>query len=301
MDLMDVQLPGERESRLFEDIGDESNYLESPGMRTPLIDGDGSFENDEAFQVEEFEQGNESDLDRDLSMPLTWRGKILRYFGRRMGSESINVTSSIDKSISVSVIFLRDCENSRPCSLSSRIDTITPLQLRIFRFRVSLIWQCILHIAISSLFAVSCFDGEQENGNDSDDPTIGKDRSNADEKDSTQFMFTLFSVIIICTDVAMRTLYDVSMDNNEEQLETSTLDTSTHNQYIFGRKIRARWWKLPVLLISLGIVLETYAKRICANKLFVWMGVFKPVIFFYVSSKARDGEWQDSRVLVGIT
>jgi hypothetical protein len=67
--------------------------------------------------------------------------------------------------------------------------------------------------------------------------------------------------------------------------------THTHTHYNpRGTNNRARHWKLPLVWMLLGVTLETWMKLIVYKKKFVWTGCFKPIVFFYASSKARDGE-----------
>jgi hypothetical protein len=83
-------------------------------------------------------------------------------------------------------------------------------------------------------------------------------------------------------------------DNNHDDSSTFHDDVSQqlNDQYNIPkrRKRGARHWKMPLLWMLLVLTLETWMKMMVPRKTFVWTGCFKPIVFFYASSKARDGE-----------
>jgi hypothetical protein len=170
--------------------------------------------------------------------------------------------------VSISAIFLRDYENSRPCSLPSNIGSIKPLQLRIHHIRYCYIWQSVIYIATGCLFLSSSFDGFESGG---------KGRHE-------QFMLTIFSVAVFTLDVIMRTIHD------DRDHGVGAGATTNH-----ARKTRAQKWKLPTMTVLFAVLIETYMKKIeKGGKAVVWTAILKPIVFFYASSKARDGKREKS-------
>jgi len=192
----------------------------------------------------------------DEGLGQSWYEFVFSWIGGRTS----RVQSSED--IAIAAIFLRDYENSRPHSLPSSIGAITPLQLFVHRVRYSFVWQYIGSTAIACLFLSSCFDGE------STDDRIGN---------NSQFALTLFAALVFTADVTMRTIHDGSVE--------AGIDAAHH-----ARKTRARRWKLPTVIMLFAVTVETYVKTAEEGKAVVWTGCFKPIVFFYASSKARDGE-----------
>ena len=246
-------IPGERESRLFSDINDDVQPEES--LRTPLLDvaDRAPREDSEITSIENSAEGSVLESWHDCILPSGDE--------RRMG-----VNGQIEEDITISAIFLKDYENSRPCSLptAGSIDDITPLQLRVHHLRYSFVWQFLLYLFISCLFAVSFFDGEYKR----------------ESQDELHFILTLCSALVLTLDVAMRTILDNSF--------------AARNSIRFCvNGTRLRGWKLSTLFTLCAVVLETYLKTyVFRNKsaVHVWTGFLKPVVFFYASSKARDGK-----------
>jgi hypothetical protein len=165
----------------------------------------------------------------------------------------------------IAAIFLRDYESSRPCSLPTNTSAIKPLQLFIHHVRFSYVWQFIVYFATGCLFLSSCYDSFGSEG---------KGRHQ-------QFMLTISSVVVFTLDAMMRTILD-------ERDPNSGVSTVANSRV---RKTRAEKWKLPTLAILFAVLIETFIKTIQnGGKAVVWTGMFKPIVFFYVSSKARDGK-----------
>ncbi len=172
--------------------------------------------------------------------------------------------SNLDMNISIASVFLRDYEYSRPCSLSPNLDSITPIQLEMYNSRFSSSHQFLVCVAMITLFLASFFEGQSKNG--FFDIIF-------------QTLFTSFAVLIFTMDIVMRGYYD------DDNLFTMNIPT------LYTRKTRARKWKVPMLVMLMAVTLETAIKVLMnSNTLFVWSSMFKPIVFFYVSSKARDGK-----------
>jgi len=256
-----MSLPGEKESRLFIDIREEEYAEPEPLITTPLLN------------INQRDNDNTSDdssyADLEASIPF-WQSFYLVLNG---GSNE----TSMEMDVAISSIFLKDYENSRACSLPGRIDAITPFQVRIHNIRYSYSWQCVLFTGIASLFLSSCFDGGQSGW------------GTRDNRDQIQFMFTLLAAAIFTMDVIMRTIHDY--DDIDEEVSGSDGATDISGaQHTQTRKTRARRWKTPVLLIIFAVTVETYIKVLKDGKYYVWSGCLKPIVFFYASTKARDGE-----------
>jgi hypothetical protein len=179
------------------------------------------------------------------------------------GDNEIQQSSNLDMNISIASVFLRDYEYSRPCSLSPNFDSITPIQLEMYNSRFSSSHQFLVCVAMITLFLASFFEGQSKNG----------------FLDITfQILFTSFAVLIFTMDIVMRGYYD------DDNLFTMNIPT------LYTRKTRARKWKVPMLVMLMAVTLETAIKVLMnSNTLFVWSSMFKPIVFFYVSSKGRDG------------
>ena len=74
------------------------------------------------------------------------------------------------------------------------------------------------------------------------------------------------------------------------------MSNSQHNPNV--RKARNRWWNIPMVWLLLALSCETTIK-FWVNQLHpddrgvdlcIWSGALKPIVFFYVSSKAQDGK-----------
>ena len=168
------------------------------------------------------------------------------------------------KYTSIAAVFLRDYESSRPCSLSPNIETITSLQLEMYNQRFSTSHQFLLYAAMTTLFLSSIFEGQKYHG------LLAI---------TLQMTFTAFAALIFTMDIFIRGHYD---DDNL---------FNTNIQTLYARKTRARKWKIPMLLILVAITLESSIKILFVDETqIVWCSIFKPIVFFYVSSKARDGK-----------
>ena len=231
----------QEQSRLFSGVSDHEK-LSISELQLPLIDASDRIRDDksENFETEEMRS--------DASSPPL---------------EKLSEKPSQD--VLVAAIFLRDYENSRPCSLPTNINAIKPLQLFIHHVRFSYVWQFIVYFATGCLFLSSCYDSFGSEG---------KGRHQ-------QFMLSISSVVVFTLDAMMRTILD-------ERDPNSGISTVANSRV---RKTRAEKWKLPTLAILVAMLIETFIKTIQnGDKAVVWTGMFKPIVFFYVSSKARDGK-----------
>jgi hypothetical protein len=167
---------------------------------------------------------------------------------------------------SIVAVFLRDYECSRPCSLSPNLESITPLQLEMYNLRFSFSHQFLVYISMVGLFLASFFEGEWEH---------------SVSAFILQMIFTALAAAIFTIDIVIRGHYD------DDNLFNPNLQT------LYTRKTRARKWKIPMMILLFAVTLETAIKiLINRDKVIIWSSMFKPIAFFYVSSKARDGTQQ---------
>jgi len=203
---------------------------------------------------------NESNIDgNEIPSTRRWSDSSSVPNGEENNNEHI-----IDNSMNTSIatVFLRDYESGRPCSLSPNFDTITPLQVEMYNLRFSTSHQFLVCVAIFTLFLASFFEGQSVHG------MLGI---------TIQMLFTAFSAFIFTMDIVIRGFYD------DDNLFTTNIQT------LYTRKTRARRWKAPMLIMLFAVTLESAIKILVKkHTLIVWSSVFKPVVFFYVSSKARD-------------
>ena len=169
--------------------------------------------------------------------------------------------------VAIAASYLKDHEHSRSCSLSSNIIEITPLQIRVVKMRYSYLWQYCIFIAMLCLFLASCFEGKSGWGTDRNRGEIN-------------FALTLSSVIIFAIDVIMRSIHDM-----EDTHESSAIHNSRISE---KRRLRARRWKKPLLIMLFANALESFLNMKEEKNEYMWSGFLKPIAFFYVSTKARD-------------
>lgn len=199
-----------------------------------------------------------SDGNKSRESPKTGNNRVLNH----IQNECTNDTGT--KYTSIAAVFLRDYESSRPCSLSPNIETITSLQLEMYNQRFSTSHQFLLYAAMTTLFLASFFEGQKYHG------LLAI---------TLQMTFTAFAALIFTMDIFIRGHYD------DDNLFNANIQT------LYTRKTRARKWKIPMLLILVAITLESSIKILFVDETqIVWCSIFKPIVFFYVSSKARDGK-----------
>jgi len=170
------------------------------------------------------------------------------------------IENSISNEILISSIYLKDYENSRPSSLSSNLGTVTDKQLYIHKIRYSTIWQYTLNLSVLLLFIASYFDRNEY----------------SNQSSYLQILITMLTFMIFFSDIWMRTCLECSENDDDGR----TL--------LLMRRTRSYLWRLPTMAMLCSILFENLAKFILAGKSIVWMSIFKPVVFFYVSTKARD-------------
>ncbi len=184
--------------------------------------------------------------------------------GLTSNDEEDSLNEEIEISTSIAAVFLRDYESSRPCSMSPNFDSITNIQLEMYNLRFSSSHQFLLCVAMVALFVASFFEGERKEG--------------AFEL-TCQMLLTALAAFVFTMDIVIRSYYD------DDNLFTANMQT------LYTRKTRARRWKIPMLLMLLAVTLETAVKILFGKEtIIIWSSFFKPIAFFYVSSKARDGE-----------
>jgi len=184
---------------------------------------------------------------------------------------------------SICAVFLRDFEQSRPCSLPPNVDGITSVQLVVHKIRFSILWQLCVSAAVCYLFISSYFEGH----------AIGAPASPV-----ALLVLTIIVDVIFALDMIMKRIYS-GYDRDSGSIThtdrtANIMSNSQHNPNV--RKARNRWWNIPMVWLLLALSCETTIK-FWVNQLHpddrgvdlcIWSGALKPIVFFYVSSKAQD-------------
>jgi len=205
-----------------------------------------------------------------------------QHYHRRYPSINMSLVGEEQRrKFAISAVFLADYENSRPCSLSSKIDSITSVQLVAHKFRFSILWQLCVYAAMCYLFISSYFEGH-----DKGTPT----------SPMALLVLTVIVDTIFALDMITKRIYSGYDHDSGADTDTSADEIlpDQHNPNV--RKARNRWWNIPMVLLLLALSCETIIKfwvnQLHPNdggfELCIWSGIFKPIVFFYVSSKAQD-------------
>ena len=152
----------------------------------------------------------------------------------------------------ISAYFLMDYEAGRPPTLTSNFDQITPSQLKVYRIHFSWIWRNLgINLAILVLFM-----------------------AHTQNRTSTALMHT-YSILLLFMDIWMvQELYE-------------------HGDHMHGNHAD-RFLVRPLILFLVVLWLESWFWLLSLSSddpdiftPFMASAVFKPVVFFYVSQKAR--------------
>ena len=284
-------------SYLEDEPEEEDDYIRKDDLRTPLLAPNDSYldvepsqrllaEDDNFIELEPSDENLETLVDRDCKKKTIWNKVISGLKNQWLDGEegnggvdtnrrdegglqnngdgNNNGNQKFHMNTSIAAVFLRDYECSRPCTLSPNIHSITPIQLEMYNLRFSPLHQFLVCVAIVTLFLGSFLEGQWRHD-------IGNF--------ICQMLFTAFSTTILTKDIVLRSHYD------DDNLFTANMQT------LYTRKTRARKWKVPMLIMLFTVTLESAIKILFTrNTLIVWSSIFKPIVFFYASAKARDGE-----------
>lgn len=157
----------------------------------------------------------------------------------------------------IAACYLMDYENGRPPSLSSNFETVTPEQLRLFRIQFSEVWRWLgVNLAVVLLFMAHAVN------------------------DISSVAMHTYAVTILLVEVYMK----------------EVLYGDDHSRD-FGHRDRALVRPMMLLLVFLGIeswtrlVLPEYGMAVTSTpqRPFILVtAVFKPLVLFYTSRKARN-------------
>lgn len=262
----------EDEPNIFEGLSE--NELKTPLLAGNELEFESSHNNLNTFVNNESKDSNNPFWDRfKSSLTTQWLDSFHEQENQALTASHVRGQDKMEqhetnetgtKYTSIAAVFLKDFESSRPCSLSPHIVTITPIQLEMYNQRFSSSHQFLLCAAMGSLFFASFFEGQKDHG------VLAI---------TLQITLTAFAALIFTMDIVIRGHYD------DDNLFNANMQT------LYTRKTRARQWKIPMLIMLLAVTLESSIKILFVNETqVIWSSVFKPIVFFYLSSKARDGK-----------
>ena len=158
------------------------------------------------------------------------------------------------KSAAIAACFLKDYERGQPPTLSNHFCDISRRQLLLYRVKDSFHWKlCGLSLATILIFVPS-FNGRL-----------------------LTLLLHTYSILVFATDLYMK---DQLFDEKHEAGEVGTNRTGRH---LFHSM------KIFLFLLSLQTILELFfPNNSMANYFTLAVSVFKPIVFFYESRRARD-------------
>lgn len=158
-----------------------------------------------------------------------------------------------ERAIDIAASFLRDCERGRRPSLPADLSSITDTLLMLMRWKYSVLWQVLTHLACISLFLSSCWESRNR---------------------KVACMMNGFSILVFCVDIIMGS-----------ELRKFQYDTSD-DPILELRHSRIEEWILPMLIMLFLLGVEMLCTIGSSQPL--WSGVLKPISLFYLSTRAKN-------------
>jgi hypothetical protein len=184
------------------------------------------------------------------------------FYSKSNGSHAINVSNQYDsvereRAFQVSAIFLRDYERTRPPTLphnmllTDRLDYL----LMIHKWKYSLVWQVMIHLAMVAFLMASCYEGYTGSV-------------------KLPFALNMYAIVVFGMDIILL-----------QELVNPTLKGDDPHRYS-----RAYQWTLPlsVLLFLLSCEMSYILLFLKPCPRFLMASFLKPICIFYVSDKARQ-------------
>jgi len=158
-----------------------------------------------------------------------------------------------ERAIDIAASFLRDCERGRRPSLPADLTSITDTLLTLRRWKYSLGWQVLTHLACIALFVSSALES--------------RNRQEA-------FGFNLFAILVFVMDMVMGS-----------ELRKSQFYASDDPVLVL-RHSRMEVWTMPMILMFFCLGLEMVCTIGSSQPL--WSGALKPIALFYLSNRAKN-------------
>jgi hypothetical protein len=179
-------------------------------------------------------------------------------------SQETDVTSNVQRrpslrekrAILIAASFLTDCERGRRPSLPADLSQITDTILTLYKWKFSIAWQALIHLAVVSLFLSSCIE------------VYSKEQAAG---------LNIFSIIIFVIDMAMGSeLRKHQYYNSDDPVLTL-------------RHSRMEKWTLPMMGMLLVLAMEMVLTVGNGNSnSFLWSAALKPIAIFYISTPAKN-------------
>ena len=182
-----------------------------------------------------------------------------------------------NKALEIASKFLLDYEESRSSSLPPDLHAITCYHLYVHTIKYSYLWNVLRWFSCFALFLSSAIEVSEKN---------------------VLWLCTLTFVPIIffCIDIAMQyyltnQIYMYNLKQQEKHMNEEEQDNYLHHQRISRSQTI---WSIPLLIFFLCLYAETIYKMIHfkrmgdSKNIIIWTSIFKPLLFFYISTKARN-------------
>jgi len=216
----------------------------------------------------------------------------------------------------IAAAFLEDFESGQAPTLPPDIRNVTDMRLHLRTVRFSIFWKIIMTFATACLFVGSCFEGS-----DGDQNWESYKETNLMERIRRKERIIAFCTVVPVTAFALDICFMAILFSRRQQSVESMLGVASHYftttsardgnitesksfvpplpqgrtvggeaEPMSARKSRSWWWAIPVSFFLISLSIETWfvvrSHTIMQRR--IWSSAFKPVVFFYVSSKARN-------------
>lgn len=159
-----------------------------------------------------------------------------------------------ERAVDIAASFLRDCERGRRPSLPADLSSITDTLLTLRRWKYSVGWQVLTHLACIALFVSS-----------------GLESINRKEACG----FNIFAIIVF--------VIDMFMGNELRKCQFYASD----DPVLVLRHSRMEVWTMPMCCMLFALGLEMLC-TIGSTTQPLWSGALKPIALFYLSNRAKN-------------